>query len=558
MGFIGLIVAVILVLIAAIALSHYDSHFKPIANIGGASVTRDDWAQRIRLENYRLSVDERRVRALMAANPNDIDRLQTLLADIQSKEDPATIADQAANDLVDLLFKERLAVDQGVTVSDDEINAQMLKDASSPEQRRVLAIAIEPKAAIDGAEPTAKDRQTAYDNAQKAAAAVAAGTPFDQVARQYNTDASKDTGGDFGLVTASDTTDATWVDALFRLPVNGTTALIKGDDGIYRIGRVTEIVAGAEDTSYKPGAIEAVGDGSYREQVRREALAAKLSQKVTADALATAVDQYRLAEIFIEIGGTDPAKDLRVHASHILYSPKDDPQNMASLPPEDPAWTEAEAAAKKAADELKAITDPTARAARFREIAKSESDDKTSGAAGGELGTFTRDAMVEAFATPLFDTPDLKPGDIVGPVKSQFGYHVILFQERIPSANDRLVATKIDLAITGADFAKVARERSDGDEALVGGELGWRTASELPPEVAAKISSLEVGTVSDPIQVDAGFYIEKMLEKGKRAPEGQQAAILAATAFDTWYNDQKTQAVTDKTIVTDESIFTAG
>jgi parvulin-like peptidyl-prolyl isomerase len=560
MGFIGLIVAVVIVLLAAIGLSHYDNHFKPIANVGGASITRDDWSQRIQLEHYRLGVQEQRVRAQIAANPNDADRLNAILDDIRSKQDAATVADQAANDLVDLLFKERLAGEQGITVSPDEVTAQMVKDASDPEQRHVWVIAIEPKAALEGAEPTAHDRQTAYENAIKAAASIAAGSPFEAIARQYSTDPSKDQGGDIGFLSADDTTDTTWVDALFRLPLNGTTPMIKGDDGIYRIGRVTEIRPGTEDPSFRQGAFDAIGEGAYRQQVQREALAAKLADKVTADALATPVDQFRLAEIFIEIGGTDPATDVRVHASHILYSPKDDPQNLASLPPEDPAWKDAEAAAQKAVDELKAIADPAQRQTRFAEIAKSESDDKGSGAAGGELGTFTRDAMVEEFAKPLFDTPDLKPSDVIGPVKSQFGYHVILFQERIKSANDRLNDTKTDLAAAGADFATVAKNRSDGDEALAGGELGWRTLSQLPEEVGTKVATMEVGAISDPIQVDQGFYIEKLNEKSKRPPEGQQAAILAANAFETWYGDQKTAATSGDSplIVTDESIFSAG
>ena len=382
------------------------------------------------------------------------------------------------------------------------------------------------------------------------------------MAAQYSTDASKDKGGDLGFLLATDTTDPTWVDALFRLPLNGTTPVIKGDDGIYRIGMVTEIKPGVEDPDFHAGAVAAVGDGVYRDQIRLEALADKLSQKIVADALSTPVDQTRLAEIFVAINGTDPATDVQIHASHILYSPNHDPQNLASLPPEDPAWAAAKALADKTAADLNAITDITAREQRFLEIAKSESDDKTSGAAGGELGTFTRDAMVEEFATPLFDNTDLKPGDIVGPVKSAFGWHVILFQERIPSANDRLNATKAALAAAGADFATVARDHSDGDEALQGGELGWRTISQLPPDVGTKVLATDAGVTTDPIQVDTGFYIEKVEEKAKRAPDGQQAAVLAATAFDTWYTDQKTKATTPTdgsapVIVMDPAVFTS-
>jgi parvulin-like peptidyl-prolyl isomerase len=140
---------------------------------------------------------------------------------------------------------------------------------------------------------------------------------------------------------------------------------------------------------------------------------------------------------------------------------------------------------------------------------------------------------------------------------------VILFQERIPAANDRLNATKDALAAAGADFATVARDHSDGMQALQGGELGWRTASQLPPDVATKVLATAVGATTDPVQVDSattpgaasGFYIEKVEEKATRTPDGQEAAIVAATAFDAWYADQKTKATTGKVIVVDPAVF---
>ncbi len=561
-GFIALIALVALALLVSIGIGYYNTHFRPIANVGSASITRDQWSQRVNLEAYRLGVQEKAVRAAIAANPDNVDSLQALLSDVQSKEDPQTLADQSANDLLDLTYKAQLAAQNDVTVTDADIDAQMVKDASTPESRHVLAIEVAPTPAVPGATPTPQDNQTAYDNAQKASQALAAGTPFDQVAAQYSTDASKSKGGDLGFLLATDTTDPTWVDALFRLPLNGTTPVLKGADGTWRIGMVTEIKPGQENTDYHAGAVAAVGDGVYRDQIRLEALADKLSQKIVAQALSTPVDQTRLAEIKVAINGTDPSTDVQIHASHILYSPNHDPQNLASLPPEDPAWAAAEALADKTAAELNAITDITAREQRFQEIAKSDSDDKTSGAVGGELGTFTRDAMVEEFAAPLFDNTDLKPGDIVGPVKSAFGWHVILFQARIPSADDRLNATKDALAAPGADFATVARDHSDGDEALQGGELGWRTASELPTAVATAVTAAAVGTTTDPIQDDTGFYIEKVEEKATQVPDAQLAAVLSASAFDSWYTAQKTQATspTDGSapiIVTDPSVFTS-
>lgn len=43
-------------------------------------------------------------------------------------------------------------------------------------------------------------------------------------------------------------------------------------------------------------------------------------------------------------------------------------------------------------------------------------------AQGGDLGTFGRGRMVEAFEEAAFS---LKPGEISGPVRTRFGYHLI-------------------------------------------------------------------------------------------------------------------------------------
>ncbi|HEX4779651.1 MAG TPA: SurA N-terminal domain-containing protein [Usitatibacter sp.] len=82
--------------------------------------------------------------------------------------------------------------------------------------------------------------------------------------------------------------------------------------------------------------------------------------------------------------------------------------------------------AKKAAeDKAKAIAAQVRKNPKsFAEIAKKESQDPGSAAQGGDLGFFARGAMVKPFEDAVFD-PKAKKGEIVGPVKSDFGYHVI-------------------------------------------------------------------------------------------------------------------------------------
>jgi peptidyl-prolyl cis-trans isomerase SurA len=62
----------------------------------------------------------------------------------------------------------------------------------------------------------------------------------------------------------------------------------------------------------------------------------------------------------------------------------------------------------------------------------------------------------------------------------------------------------------GADFAATAVASSDGQQALKGGDLGWRKQSELPTIFADIITSMNPGDISEPVQSPSGFHIVKV------------------------------------------------
>lgn len=64
--------------------------------------------------------------------------------------------------------------------------------------------------------------------------------------------------------------------------------------------------------------------------------------------------------------------------------------------------------------------------ADFGSLAGKNSDDPGSKGQGGDLGWATRDSFVAPFAEALFA---MTPGEIRGPVQTQFGYHVIKLEE---------------------------------------------------------------------------------------------------------------------------------
>lgn len=82
--------------------------------------------------------------------------------------------------------------------------------------------------------------------------------------------------------------------------------------------------------------------------------------------------------------------------------------------------------------ELKAQLDETPeaeRAAKFAELAKAESACPSS-RKGGDLGEFTHGMMVPEFDQVAFAQ---EVGEISGPVKTQFGYHLILTTKKTPA-----------------------------------------------------------------------------------------------------------------------------
>lgn len=71
----------------------------------------------------------------------------------------------------------------------------------------------------------------------------------------------------------------------------------------------------------------------------------------------------------------------------------------------------------------------------------------------------------------------------------------------------------------GADFRQIAVAESQGQNALQGGELGWRKSAQMPDLFANSIETLQEGDVTAPLRSGAGFHILKLY--GKRGSQEQ-------------------------------------
>jgi peptidyl-prolyl cis-trans isomerase D len=139
------------------------------------------------------------------------------------------------------------------------------------------------------------------------------------------------------------------------------------------------------------------------------------------------VDEAQLKAYFAEQKARNPEKYIQTEqrrVSHILFSVTD---------PKDDAG-----AKKKAEDLLK-----RAQAGEdFAKLAKEFSEDKASAQQGGDLGWSERKAWVAAFAEAAFS---MRPNEIRGPVKTQFGYHILRLDGVRPQTEKTFEESKVDL-----------------------------------------------------------------------------------------------------------------
>jgi peptidyl-prolyl cis-trans isomerase SurA len=66
---------------------------------------------------------------------------------------------------------------------------------------------------------------------------------------------------------------------------------------------------------------------------------------------------------------------------------------------------------------------------------------------------------------------------------------------------------------SGESFRDVALRFSQGQQALDGGDLGWRSAAELPPLFIEAAKNLKKGEVSSPLRSASGFHLIQLIEK---------------------------------------------
>jgi peptidyl-prolyl cis-trans isomerase D len=148
----------------------------------------------------------------------------------------------------------------------------------------------------------------------------------------------------------------------------------------------------------------------------------------------------------------------------------------------------------------------------FAALALELSDDPGSKSSGGDLGFFGRGEMIPEFETASFDA---LPGDLVGPVRTSFGYHLIEVLEKQPAGTRSLESSKEEIR----ELLSTQRSR----------DLAETRAQELAERIGkGKIESVE--DLRELVGEEPGITVQTTLPFGR---DDHVEGVGRATAFTT-------------------------
>ncbi len=189
----------------------------------------------------------------------------------------------------------------------------------------------------------------------------------------------------------------------------------------------------------------------------------------------------------------------------------------------------------KALKQAKDILASAKKGEHFDDLARKYSKDPGSGSKGGDLGWFGKGQMVKPFEEASFKA---KPGQFVGPVRTQFGYHIIKViahdNREVKLADIRMTIkataqTRNDINQRAQDFAYLAKQGNFEKEAIAEKYVIVQTQSFQKNAVIPGFGMNQplnkfafkgkVGDISEPISVQNGvgvFIISEAHENGVR------------------------------------------
>ena len=546
-----LTIAFTLAIVSALALmggvflaSYYSDHGAPMAGVNGEAISKDAVRARASLNLARYQRQIANYTTVRNQGKLTTDEYNTIVSNIQTSEALSTLYSDAETQLINEAELRQYAATNNIAVTDQQITAQIQIDATIPEMRHVKVIGVAVKATPPSSTPTQADIDKALATANGYVAEIKGGKKWDDVATEANAGSSNPGGsiGDLGLTTKDNLgVEPDLSDAIFALKnLNDMTAVIKGSDGVFRFGTVTEISPAFTDPNWQTSVAAASNGDDYKASARAEAIQKAVRDSIEAKYITGATVQRHVQEIAVPAGYGQPGNGDEVKIRIMVFAPNHDQTNAANVATTDAAWTDAKNRATAALATLKA--DPT----KFDTMAKDTTvnDDKYWDTVGGDIPWIPSDLFnattasqqtglgLTAVQAAVFKD-GLAAGTILDPIQETTqGYVLVQFQGRRPAPDLRIAA--IQLALNGgADFTAEAKAASEAVDAPTGGDLGWVSPYQMASVQQQAIFSTPVGSVSNMVS-NNGYFVYKVVEEQTRTADAAQQAKLKNVVFQRW------------------------
>lgn len=295
----------------------------------------------------------------------------------------------------------------------------------------------------------------------------------------------------------------------------------------------------------------------FREDIRSEITLSRLREREVAQKIVITESEI---DNFIQAQQSQGRND-EYNVSHILVTV---PENAT---PEQLQTRRTRA--EQALAQLKGGTD-------FRQVAAAFSD-APEALQGGLIGWRESNRLPGLFLDAL---RPLKPGDLSELVRSPNGFHILRLNERrggqaaimvqqtrarhiLIKTNELVSETEARNRLTilkerldnKADFAELARSRSEDGSATRGGDLGWLNPGDTVPEFEQAMNALKPGEISTPVRSPFGWHLIEVLERRTQdmTREGQRLNARQALrdrktdeAYQEWVRQLRDRAYVEK------------
>jgi peptidyl-prolyl cis-trans isomerase C len=157
--------------------------------------------------------------------------------------------------------------------------------------------------------------------------------------------------------------------------------------------------------------------------------------------------------------------------------------------------------------EAKAIyAEVSAARATFADVAMKKSTDKGSAKEGGDLGWFEKQRMVPEFAEAVFAG---KKGDLIGPVKTKFGFHIIEIEEMRDSVPVEDVSDKIKEKLREEVIQTYIEEVKKASTITDPVAAGGATVTPAAADAATTTGAAPAAPAGEPAKTDAHGHEHK-------------------------------------------------